>query len=95
MRVYVIKDRVSGQQSPLFLARDNDAAKREMRGVCKDNPVSLDLDLYHIGDYDLDKMEMVPERPFNIYNGADAEFDAATIASIKRVPPKPIDNSDS
>lgn len=87
MQLYVIKDRVSGVQSPIFQARDNDAAKREMRMACRDNPVSLDLDLYHIGHYDVDNMETVSNRPIVIYNGADAEFDAKTLESIKRVPP--------
>lgn len=89
MNLYVIKDRVSGVQSPIFQARDHDAAKREMRQVCDDkNPVAHDLDLYHIGTYNIDKMVPTALSCMCIYNGSDALYDSATLNSIRRVPPE-------
>lgn len=64
MKIYTMYDRVVGQYGNPFFAINEADCIRRLGYSQKDNPFFADLDLYYIGDYDIDTGAIVPvEKP--------------------------------
>lgn len=62
--VYVVYDTVAKEAGPLFQAKNDDVAKRNVRNLVDREHVNpLEMKLYHVGSFDADDMTLgiVPE----------------------------------
>lgn len=71
VKVYVIRDKISGLYTEPILKINDDVMFRYFRVVCDNSKEAspTDLDLYCIGTYDSDNAIMVPCEPAFILNG--------------------------
>lgn len=86
LQLYVIKDRVSGVCSPMLYAVGHEAAKREMNIFAENNPTIDDMDMYHLGTFNPDTLDVELSRPQLVYNGSDALYALRLKQSLRRTP---------
>lgn len=56
MKLYTVKDKISGEFAPPFLARTDPAAVRTFQHMLQGDKIAYaeDFELYRIGEYDVD-----------------------------------------
>ena len=60
LRMYTVYDKVSGSFSDIKLFTKEELAVRWFNNFKKESPFGLDLDLYYLGEYNLDTAEIKP-----------------------------------
>ena len=74
-QVYVIKDSVSEQCTPLFLAANDVAAKRQFAAFLKDVQYPReDFNLYHVGSFASDCVQLLGISHIHLQNGSQVEI---------------------
>lgn len=59
--IYSIFDRVTGNYGDLCLFRNDEDAKRRVAYSMKENPYKEDLQLYCLGEYNVETGELLPK----------------------------------
>lgn len=70
--IYSIKDVVTGNFSDIQAFVNRDQAIRYFKGLCAESKIKTDLQLFELGEYDIQTGEIVSKVEF-ILGGADCE----------------------
>lgn len=70
--IYSIKDVVTGNFSDIQCFVNRDQAIRYFKGLCAESKIKTDLQLFELGEYDIQTGEIVSKVEF-IIGGADCE----------------------
>lgn len=65
--VYAIYDRLSGQYGAPALAVNEDCAIRESKMNLQNSKILEDLEVYAIGEYNVETAELIPQKPIVLY----------------------------
>ena len=71
-KLYSVKDTVSGNFSDIQIFNNDEVAKRWFFNLCAESKISRDLQLYYLGDYDVQTAIIIPSVEY-IAGGADNE----------------------
>ena len=71
--LYTVNDVVAEEAGPVFCAKNSGVAFRNFSAMLKDVATPDEYELFHVGEYDSDSMEVTAMIPKKVYYGDDTD----------------------
>lgn len=71
--LYTVNDVVAEEAGPVFVAKNSGVAFRNFSGMLKDVTNQSEYELFHVGEYDSDTMQVTGMIPKKVLYGDDDE----------------------